>query len=225
MKEPQPSLDLYLIRHEISEMNLYPHIVCGRSDDTPLIPEGERRASLIGGGLRALNVWPDLAETSPALRARQTGNCALRAMGYRGELLINPDLQELDQGDWQGRERKKTYGNPLFMARIAIKRRGFRPPNGESMDDVLARGWNFLHTKEDIMAKPDGLPQTELAFTHGQFTRILVGDILSWSTKKVLDSRQTPNGSLTLLRLRGDEWSVPFVGKSPGELLSASWKP
>lgn len=82
---------------------------------------------------------------SSLARTRQTGEAvlAVRRTGNSGfitpDFVIEPDFMEQDFGDWQGQSRQSVRETldrptPLWLAPAH-----FRPPNGESFIDMLAR--------------------------------------------------------------------------------------
>lgn len=89
------TLRLYLIRHGATEWSLSGRHT-GRTD-IPLTSNGEDEARELGKYL--LNISFAHVLTSPLKRARQT--CELAGLGKIPE--IDPDLAELDYGDYEGR--------------------------------------------------------------------------------------------------------------------------
>ena len=71
----------------------------GRTD-IPLLPDGERDARALGARLSAEEQAPDLVLVSPLQRARRTAELAGLPAGPDH---LEPDLQEWDYGDYEGR--------------------------------------------------------------------------------------------------------------------------
>ena len=71
------ALELYLVRHGIAE----DHAKDGGDAARALTDEGIEKLREIGAGLKAIEVRWDLVLTSPLVRARQTADVLLEAMG------------------------------------------------------------------------------------------------------------------------------------------------
>src|ERR1700743_3594518 len=65
--------------------------------DLPLTPRGREKAAQIGAALLDHNFA--LALTRPLLRARET----CEAAGFGAAAMLEPNLRELDYGDYEGR--------------------------------------------------------------------------------------------------------------------------
>lgn len=60
--------------------------------DRPLNSRGQRDAPRMGQWLREQGLCPGLIASSPAVRAETTAQCIAEACGYRGELVLVPQL-------------------------------------------------------------------------------------------------------------------------------------
>lgn len=123
--DPSP-LRLYLVRHGDTEWSLSGQHT-GRTD-LALTTRGQNQARALAPVLRAIQFGRVL--TSPARRAQET--CALA--GLAGSAEIEPDLEEWDYGEYEGRTSRD----------IRLERPGwnvFRDgcPGGESVDAVSQR--------------------------------------------------------------------------------------
>lgn len=204
--------ELYLIRHGESKANTDRSIIGGRSNESPLTEDGIEQARLLGRLLLQKEIIPDRVFSSPAVRALQTAKHTLKVMGLGIEPVICDGLQELDQGDWTGTERVRTY-SPTTLLEIARRGKDFKAPSGESMNDTRERmeGWttDYLDPYR---------PERALAFGHGLAIRCLVSPRLGWSQKDIFRT-QTPNTSLTLLERDGPgEWGVVYAGQLLSDL-------
>lgn len=203
-------IDFYLIRHAESVANLTPELYCGQSTDIPLTELGSLQAEQRGQSLAASGLRPDVVLSSPARRARMTAEIALKAAGLCTELIIEPALHEVSQGEWEGHNRYEKQTDALLAATAKLGN-DFKAPGGESVNDVIRRGRRLLGSFER-----DYSPEaTIFAFTHGFFTRALVGDIQGWDYQTIRDT-PTPNTSLTRLQIdpvRDMAWRVLSVGQ------------
>jgi 2,3-bisphosphoglycerate-dependent phosphoglycerate mutase len=128
-------MNLYLIRHGITDWNLQKRIQ-GQIDQ-PLSEFG--RLSL--GNKQIPNDWHAIKwSVSPLLRARQSAEI----LGI-ADPVIEPKLMEMNWGDWEGQVLK-----PLRLQLGDSMRENeamgldFRPPNGESPRDVMLRVKEWL---------------------------------------------------------------------------------
>jgi broad specificity phosphatase PhoE len=77
---------------------------------------------------------PKLVVSSPFLRARETARVI--ADGIDAPLAIEPNLYERDVGVYRGKSYDSLVGAPDYAP---VSRWNWRPPEGESYEDVLAR--------------------------------------------------------------------------------------
>ena len=144
---------IYLLRHGETTWSLTGQHT-GRTD-LPLTENGERRASRLRARLQGIKFSHVL--TSPLQRARRT--CELAGLGAAAQ--AEPDLQEWDYGDYEGRTtadiRTQHPGWDVFVDGC---------PHGESVEQISQRADRAL----------TGLRQlggTIALFSHGQFLRAL----------------------------------------------------
>jgi broad specificity phosphatase PhoE len=188
------SKEVLLIRHAESEMNLTPHLICGRSNGTPISELGKEQAVALGYYLKSNDHMPSKVVSSPANRTLQTAEWSLSAMGLV-DVKIETDcaLQELDQGDWEGLPRDQIY-TPEILDYVNGMNGAFRPPNGESPRDVARRMYVSLDSHVASLEENGSLH----VYTHGFAIRSLVGHLDGWSHHKVVQSI-TENTSVTRL--------------------------
>jgi probable phosphoglycerate mutase len=144
---------VYLARHGETEWSLAGKHT-GRSDP-PLTEHGRQRAKLLAPRLAQIEVAHVL--TSPSTRARQT--CELA--GFASRAIIDPDLQEWDYGQYEGKRREE----------IQRQRPGWRVfrdgcPGGESVADISARA-------DRVVAHLREFKADVLIFSSGHFLRVL----------------------------------------------------
>jgi len=87
---------IYLVRHGQTVWNEEGRL-CG-SSDVPLSDEGLAQARKLAARLKDIGIAA--IYSSPLLRARQTAEEI--AAYHRVEVRIEPDLREIDYGDWEG---------------------------------------------------------------------------------------------------------------------------
>jgi broad specificity phosphatase PhoE len=144
---------VWLVRHGETEWaRLGRHT--GRTD-IPLTDEGRRQARALGG--RLVEREFSLVLTSPLVRAAETARLA----GLGGLAVAEPDLQEWDYGDLEGRTTAEiTAETPGWT----IWRGPW--PGGETIADVAVRAGRVI----DRARAADG---DVLLFAHGHLLRIL----------------------------------------------------
>ena len=147
------SLQLWLVRHGETEWTLSGQHT-GRTD-LPLTSVGEQQARDIGRLLRGQRFGAVL--TSPLLRARET----CRLAGYSDNAVVDPNLQEWDYGDYEGRTTAE-----IQEQRPAWSLWSDGVPGGESIQQVATRGQAVI---DRVLAGSGGA----LLFAHGHILRIL----------------------------------------------------
>ena len=144
---------IYLLRHGETAWSLTGQHT-GRTD-LPLTENGERRASRLRARLQGIKFSHVL--TSPLQRARRT--CELAGLGAVAQ--AEPDLQEWDYGDYEGRTtadiRTQHPGWDVFVDGC---------PHGESVEQISQRADRALMALRQLGG-------TIALFSHGQFLRAL----------------------------------------------------
>ncbi|HJU84167.1 MAG TPA: histidine phosphatase family protein [Holophagaceae bacterium] len=159
--------------------------------DIPLSDVGEAQARSLGERLRNLPLTRAVA--SPLARARRTAELAL---GERSAMLtMDPDLQEIAHGAWEG----------LLASEIRLqdpdRLRAWREapetvlmPGGESLQLVLDRAWPAFGRACDGLGPADTL----LLVAHDAVNRVLLCRILGLPLHRLWSFRQAPT-TLNLL--------------------------
>lgn len=160
----------YFIRHGETDWNVEHRLQGGR--DIPLNDRGRRQAARCGATLRDLiagrgRTPADFAfVSSPLSRARETmdivrGALGLPAAGYATE----PRLAELSFGRWEGMTyREINAADPAILKDRERDKWNFRPPDGESYCDLLAR----------VQAWHDGVAGDVVVTAHGGVARAIM---------------------------------------------------
>jgi len=145
---PSVLLRLYFIRHAECEMNLHlSGIVGGASPSSPLTENGKKQAHLLGQHLKKKKIQFDKIYGSTAVRARDTAIILSHYMNYNeSQIECYKQLEEQDQGDWEGAPRDQVYTKDV-IANIERDPMNFKPPNGESLQEVEHRIYDFIDQK------------------------------------------------------------------------------
>ncbi len=149
---------IVLMRHA---RTMQGHGRCIGRTDVPLSGEGVDQAAGIAGELG--NVPFARLCSSPARRARDTLAPLAQCLGM--DMEIAPDLDEIDMGEWDGLHFDDIRAR--FPEAYAERGRGFgrfRPPGGESFNDVADRAMA-------VLARLAALPRPVLAVTHAGVIR------------------------------------------------------
>lgn len=202
-------ITFYFIRHGESEMNTTPHLICGRSNHTPLTSIGAAQAEACGKALRKLGIMPDAVYTSPAVRTQHTAQLTLRTLRCSLTPHISPHLQELHQGAWEGKVRAHFY-TPITLAKVAIQGKDFAAPGGESMRQVGERMAAWLN--QAVRTARQQQHATILVFGHGMAIKCLAGHINQWSHATIYTTIIS-NVSLSTFTIKAGKATVQKVGQ------------
>ena len=155
-RQPTPDpveRQLWLARHGETEW-----AVLGRHTgrtDVPLTEAGRAQAGRLGDQLRGHDF--ELVLSSPLVRAAETARLA----GFADVVVHDPDLQEWDYGDLEGRltvDIREDYpGWTIWQGPW---------PGGESIDEVAARA-------DRVIARARRVEGDVLVFAHGHLLRVL----------------------------------------------------
>jgi probable phosphoglycerate mutase len=146
------------------------------------------------------------------VRARRTAELAITLAATHVEIIKDPRLHEQDVGEWAGRRASDVF-TAACLRRIEQKGKDFKPPGGESMNDVGRRMLTWL----DEQSGKDSL--TVFAFTHGGAIRALASTLHDLSHAQAYPIRPA-NGSVSLVR-REDcrTWRFDYLGRDPADAL------
>ncbi len=203
---------LYCLRHAESVANTNPHIIGGRSNETPLTELGIEQAKTLGRYLAAPRFRPDFIYASPAVRTLQTAHYALAEAGIDYEPTIDEALQEMDQGLWVGLNRHETY-TPAVLKDIKRLKKDFKADDGESMNDTGMRKLTAVDAIADRHLT-EKKPLTIWIFAHGMAIRCLASTIHNWSHGRTYKS-ETPNASISLFTRTDRNWQLRYLGRKP----------
>jgi len=201
--------EIYLVRHPESLQNTILSVVGGRINNTPITERGVEQARRFAKVFSAQYPSPNAYYSSPAVRTKALLDIYNETTGQHNGYFIDPDLQEMSQGQGEGMLRAEVY-TPEVLEAIAIRQHDFALPGGESLNDTSSRMYSWMRRAHKKY--PNGVL---LVSTHGQAIRAVVGGLLKWSHfETTIDpAHQTDNVSLTHLTVKDHEMTVNFWGK------------
>ncbi|WP_309130238.1 histidine phosphatase family protein [Brevibacterium sp.] len=172
---------IVLLRHGISSANTA-GILAGHSPGVSLTEQG---VSALEDTLRML---PQRSFTrllhSPLLRCEQTARIAARMADF-DSIEANPDIIELDYGDWTGRSLEEL--STLDEWRLVLERASqVRFPAGESIAEAAARSVGLVHRVVDELRgeeksrseSGEGAPLWAMLISHGDIIKAIVAAAL-----------------------------------------------
>ena len=150
-------MKIALFRHGPTDWNAERRIQ-GHTD-IPLGGEGLRKMQSVRVPFPAARIF-----SSPQLRARQSA----AAMGYDNPIL-DGRLMEQNWGRWEGMSLAEIAEQEGKDAFIHAGRRGqFRPPGGESIDEVIVRVDDFL--RDAARVDSDAIAVTHMGVLRAAYT-------------------------------------------------------
>lgn len=201
---------IYLLRHAETDYNANNQFIGGRSNHLELSIKGKIQAKEIGKLLNKSDIQFDKVFCSIANRTRQTLDIILsQASITNNSITYSEEIQELSQGDWEGRLRSEIY-TPERLAEINSNQWLFKAPNGESQKEVEERMMSFIEINI-ISQYSEG---NFLIVGHGMAFKCLLRGILDISSqmayKLLID-----NVSLTKLRYDSNNgWLLDYLNKT-----------
>lgn len=205
------NLEVYLTRHAESVANQSPHIVAGRSSESPLSEKGQQQARRLGKVLKQDAPF-DAVFTSPLLRSSETCKIACEEAGVIIEAEVAKEIEEFTQGDWEGAERKDLYSGDR-LTYIEAKGYLLTPPNGESQRMVERRVSNWFEDKILYNESYIGSPKKVLVFTHGLVIKCFLHYVMHFDDRLIYRVR-LDNASVTKLRFTSRGWFIDYIDRS-----------
>jgi len=199
-------LDVYLIRHAESELNMQKQYVGGRSNHVPLSRNGNAQSILLAKRLKSDRILFDRVYCSTAKRAGQTAVPCCQEIGYPLDRIIySEDTLELDQGEWEGKLRTDVY-TPEVIEQIKADQWNFAAPGGESQRDVEDRMYDWI-MKEIVAGYSPERDESIGIFGHGLAFKCLLRKIMDFDPRMTF-KLVTDNASITQLRYNQYGWNV-----------------
>lgn len=140
---------LYVYRHAEATKNLNEHLVAGRSHTSRLTSRGRAQGEELGDFIDAEREF-DAVCSSIAVRAVQTTTLALKRANIELPVHPEPDLQEISQGMWEGKDRRvpiKIREQEEYYTHPRDRGLDGRVTGGESVREVGERVANALATR------------------------------------------------------------------------------
>lgn len=201
-------MDLYLIRHAESELNLDRRFIGGRSQWCELSPRGKQQAQALGAWLSEQDLHFDRVISSSAVRAQQTARWALQGLYPLEKIEVATELIEINMGAYEGQPRKETY-TPEVVTAIRANPWNYVHPGGESQHDVAIRMISWI--EENVASIHANTEDAVAIVSHGLSIRCMLSELFDWDRETVLEV-PVRNTSITHLRYSPDN-------KMPWELV------
>ena len=161
---------VYLLRHGQSEANVR-GILAGPDNSVNLSDKGVRESRIVSKHLQKIEFTQ--IYTSPISRCIQTINSFISAKPQI-PLLIEDRLQEMNYGDWNGKELKALSKKREWKS-IQNQPSKFKFPQGESFLQLRKRVQSFLTEIERV-------PGPVLVVSHGDVIKMMLTCTLDLST-------------------------------------------
>jgi broad specificity phosphatase PhoE len=185
---------IYIVRHGETDWNLQEKMM-GVSD-IPLNTRGIKQAEDIARDLKDIHF--DSIYSSPLSRTMKTAT--IINTYHNLPIITTADLREREFGELEGVHYKEiqAYHAGLMFSQT-WNYPDYRPPGGESANDVNRRVQKFI---KKILQKDKG--KLILLVSHGVTIRILIAALLG-NPPKYLNDIRFKNASLALVEIRGDK--------------------
>ncbi|MBA0812406.1 hypothetical protein Gohar_026376 [Gossypium harknessii] len=140
-------IEVYLINHGESELDLRPDIVGGRYDAAAMTSNGKRQARALAVFLHSQGIRFDAIYCSPLDRARSMALYVCQEMNVAEAKIQSSDaLMDLNMGHWEGCIRSEIYTPEVLSLRERYQH-DFSAPAGESLRQLEFRMIQFLNGK------------------------------------------------------------------------------
>ena len=207
--------EFYFIRHGESQSNATPGFVAGADFDTPLTDRGFVQARRLGERLKREGRKFDRVYSSSLVRAVQTTETMLEAMGEGDRPFPRVDaLVEQRMPGWRGLRVEEVH-TPELVAYIRTKASHFVPPEGESYRMVQRRvsGWieDEIVYNEEVVASEQSL--TVAVVGHGAATKCLMHYLMGFDEGLIMRIALA-NCSITRFRFDKSGWTPICINDS-----------
>jgi probable phosphoglycerate mutase len=202
---------LFLLRHAQPVSDGVKRFV-GQTD-LPLSEQGRRQAAWWRGRLRRVAFCRIVA--SDLIRARETAE--IIAAGTRQRVEPVPGLREIHLGSWENKplaEIRDSF-HDQWRAR-GEDLAGFRPPGGESFNDLQGR---VVPIVNGIMAAAAG---DVLAVAHAGVNRVLLCTVLGIPLARLFNIDQDPV-ALNIVDFEVSRTRVRVINLTPDVLAQTGW--
>lgn len=161
-----------LLRHARSTAN-GSGVLAGRAPGVSLCEKGEGQAAALVDRLKAIPI--DAVVASPLDRCQQTIAPLLAAQGLVA--VTEPELAEVDYGDWTGRALKDLLNEPLWTV-VQQHPSAAVFPSGEGLATVQARAVAAIRAHDARITAEFGPRAVWLACSHGDVIKSILADAL-----------------------------------------------
>jgi probable phosphoglycerate mutase len=187
-------IEIFLLRHAETSYNANNQFIGGRSNYLNLSENGCKQAKEIGLQIgEKLGTFDIIQEC-----VHITDN----------PIIYSEELQELSQGDWEGKLRSKIYTSEM-LAEINSNQWLFKAPNGESQKEVEERMLYFI--EQNIINQYS--TGKFLIVGHGIAFKCLLRGILGTSTQMAYKLLME-NASITKLRYDAEKgWYIDYINR------------
>ena len=169
-----------LIRHAETENNAnFATIINGRSNHVKVTPKGYGEMGLLKRRFKVEQPAYDVIYTSPAVRTIELSRFVDEALDHHTPIIIDDNLQELHQGDWEGQPRA-IHHTPEVIQKIIEMKGAHKAPNGESQIELEERAIKFMQNAADL--HKGGYVAV---CGHGLFFRRFLRYVEGWSHEEV----------------------------------------
>jgi probable phosphoglycerate mutase len=185
---------IYIVRHGETDWNLQEKMM--GVTDIPLNKRGEKQAEAIAQDLKDIPI--DIIYSSPLSRTIRTATIINKH--HHLPIIETPDLREREFGELEGihyKEIQSYHAGLMFSETWNYP--DYRPPGGESANDVYTRVLKFI---EYILRKNKG--KSILLVSHGVTIRILIAALLG-NPPKYLNDIRFKNASLAVIEVSDDK--------------------
>jgi probable phosphoglycerate mutase len=186
---------IYFVRHGETDWNRSSRIQ--GQIDIPLNETGHLQSASVARMLKR-HVGATTIErfvVSPLARARQTMGYVSREFDHSdAEVEVAPAVSELTFGVWEGRYLHELTADPGYPTDL-LSHFHWRPEDGESYEDGLARVRRWLHRIEGPM----------VIVAHGAIGRCVIGHVCGLGPEDLLRVR-TPQGCFCRIQDGQLEW-------------------
>jgi probable phosphoglycerate mutase len=189
---------VYLVRHGATDWNINKR--AQGMADIPLTPRGKEEAQIAREALG--NVPVDAVYSSDLSRAVETARPIAASHGL--DLETDPDVREIDQGEWTGLpvdEIKERWPSMWGPARHYSTR-----PGGESPQVVRQRALQAL--RRVVEAHPEG---DVVIVSHGGTIRWLSAEVLGYDDRRSARIRGLGNGGIVSFEARLDNGDLKLA--------------
>jgi probable phosphoglycerate mutase len=203
-------IELYLLRHAQSELNMLPledRRIGGRSSHILITAVGAAQAQTAGEELQKAGLRFDKIFCSTAVRARQTLENVLSRAAILRETPVgfSDEIEERNQGIWVGRKGCEVYNREWFLEANA-NWLDFKPEGGESYRETETRMVSFIN-KNILQCFEKG---RFLLVGHGVAMRCFLRSALNFSAK-LLFSLNYHNATFSKLTYTAaNQWELDY---------------